>query len=889
MFAPVDIGWQLPSRKEPSLPDVSETSAKAVVFLEAARNWVSQSSNSGISGSHQLKRQIGLALYRQSKLEAAVSSRMSIGVYGASQAGKSYFVSALAKGVDESVSALIGTKEVNFLTEINPSGGKESTGLVTRFTREPLAASTDFPIRISLLSEMDLVKILANSFYADLELDTEGDLASRTSRGLGRLDGLASAGGSTITVEEVADLSFYCDKHFSNNNYYSTLKQAGYWGRLEQLAPISDLRSRQRLYSLLWDSSPPYERLFALLSNELARFSGATSLMCDPSALFEIAGDVWSRSESSVINVTALEMLGNGQEKQVKVRSFKSTASIGIGVLSALASEITINIASAPHEFFEKADLLDFPGARSRHPINRQRFEELEELPTDHFLRGKVAYLFERYCSNYGMSALLLCLGPSNQEVVGLNRLIEDWIVDAVGARPDQREGQPENLFAVLTKFDNEFVMDAGRSLDESRWSTRVTASLVKPFGGQQSARTCWLDNWDSRSAFKNTYWWRSPSADQSGLIKYGPNRTELAIIEERKADVDALRVSYLRSELVQRHFRNPEEAWNSALTLNDGGAQYLVSNLALVCSPELRGRQIHSQILQNCESIASQLRRHYVAAGTDDMQATKRRLADSFILSARDMMAKGRAGEFLSDLVIDEQRGVACYEELCSELRLREPFFNLANAQVKVDLTGLDDVLGLSSPQEVIAQRATQSDILVKAFIEHWARSIREKFRNPGLLDYFGITPDFVEVLCDEAVTGFERLGGVRFISVALDSQHYSNQSSWQSATILTTLLNDFLIYTVLNRDRAREVTTAAGKKTQIFSNISVGRDEQRALEISESTRDYSRQFLVSWALGFFEMIKQNAFIDLRDEQMIKENERLGSLLGDLASMQVN
>jgi hypothetical protein len=104
-----------------------------------------------------------------------------------------------------------------------------------------------------------------------------------------------------------------------------------------------------------------------------------------------------------------------------------------------------------------------------------------------------------------------------------------------------------------------------------------------------------------------------------------------------------------------------------------------------------------------------------------------------------------------------------------------------------------------------------------------------------------------------------------------------------------LTTFLNDFLIYTVINRDRAREVTTATGKKTQIFSNITVGTDDQRELEISESTRDYSRKFLVSWALGFFEMIKQNAFIDLRDEKMIQENESLGVLLGDFSSMQVN
>lgn len=48
-----------------------------------------------------------------------------------------------------------------------PGGGKESTGLVTRFTLTPSGAPTMFPVKLRLLSELDIVKILTNTYYAD--------------------------------------------------------------------------------------------------------------------------------------------------------------------------------------------------------------------------------------------------------------------------------------------------------------------------------------------------------------------------------------------------------------------------------------------------------------------------------------------------------------------------------------------------------------------------------------------------------------------------------------------------------------------------------------------------------------------------------------------------
>ena len=57
----------------------------------------------------------------------------------------------------------------DFLTEINLPGDRESTGLVTRFTAHKSAVEADHPVELRLLSETDVVKILANSFYSDFD------------------------------------------------------------------------------------------------------------------------------------------------------------------------------------------------------------------------------------------------------------------------------------------------------------------------------------------------------------------------------------------------------------------------------------------------------------------------------------------------------------------------------------------------------------------------------------------------------------------------------------------------------------------------------------------------------------------------------------------------
>ena len=87
------------------------------------------------------------------KLEQAVARPMCVGVFGPSQAGKSYLVSVLARPGEKPLIADFDGQGIDFIAEINPEGGKESTGLVTRFSLTRQAHPPGFPVCLRLLSE----------------------------------------------------------------------------------------------------------------------------------------------------------------------------------------------------------------------------------------------------------------------------------------------------------------------------------------------------------------------------------------------------------------------------------------------------------------------------------------------------------------------------------------------------------------------------------------------------------------------------------------------------------------------------------------------------------------------------------------------------------------
>src|SRR4051812_16771291 len=163
-----------------------------------------------------LEREFRMAAVQARKLRAAAERPMAVGVYGLSQAGKSYLISTLARPQGQPLMAELDQRRP-FLADINPESDKEATGLVTRFTMRREAAPPGFPARIRLLTEIDLVKILANSWFRDAR---DPELAGYTAPEAvtAALEALQSVAGGAehgeLAQEDIWDLQNYCEREF---------------------------------------------------------------------------------------------------------------------------------------------------------------------------------------------------------------------------------------------------------------------------------------------------------------------------------------------------------------------------------------------------------------------------------------------------------------------------------------------------------------------------------------------------------------------------------------------------------------------------------------------------------------------------------------------------
>jgi hypothetical protein len=195
------------------------------------------------------------------KLAEAARRPMCVSVFGPSQQGKSYLVGSLARRGAESTKIIFGTESRDFVRDLNPAGNKESTGLVTRFTVRPLTGLPGMPVVFRMLSQTDVIKIMANAFMADFDPDSVTALdASVIDATLSRLRARAGRDPvGNLSEDEVYELHEYFDRYFKNHICHTSLKAV--WSEMESLAPRLSVRDRVELFSLLWQLTPTMTRV----------------------------------------------------------------------------------------------------------------------------------------------------------------------------------------------------------------------------------------------------------------------------------------------------------------------------------------------------------------------------------------------------------------------------------------------------------------------------------------------------------------------------------------------------------------------------------------------------------------------------------------------------
>ena len=292
---------------------LEEGGARARTWIDGVREESSSVSNQADSLIETTRR----ARLAARRTGGAVHRRNCVGVFGPSQAGKSYLVSALARRKDQPLKIDFSGDVRDFLKEINPAGDRESTGLVSRFTRHATEPDSEYPVELRLLSETDLVKIIANSFLCDfdpnnmsIEPPDEQEIRETIRESESAMLGAGSAARHLDEIE-LFDLGEYFHRHFRNR--IGALDRADYWNAVIRTAARLPVARRARLFSMLWGGLEPLTDLFVSLATALERIGHAPEARVSISGLIPRETDDPPRP-NTIIDVAVLNRLNSAED-----------------------------------------------------------------------------------------------------------------------------------------------------------------------------------------------------------------------------------------------------------------------------------------------------------------------------------------------------------------------------------------------------------------------------------------------------------------------------------------------------------------------------------------------------------------------------------------------
>ena len=872
-------------------------------LADAATNWLGDGANREKVGAEaeSLRREFRRAVIRTRKLAGAAERNMCVGVYGPSQAGKSYLISVLGRPKDgELMAAFDGAEPLKYLDKINPEGQGESTGLVTRFTAARVSAPAGFPVKVRFLSESDIVRILANAFAMDGDGSEPVPSPDEIERLLADAEARAgTAADAAFPAEEMWDvLEYLSSDEFGRLAYFTSLR--AYWDRAAALAPRLDPAGRAALLSILWGRHARLTELFLTLASHLKKLG-------DVQEAFVPLGAIIPREESIIDVQTLKELDGEGAFGPVEVRTASGTsATIPRGELTALVAEMIVPMADRPWDFLYETDLLDFPGTRNRFTYDLANYLETGESPLAQlFLRGKVAYLFDRYVAEQELTSMLLCIGDGNMEAKDLPGLMERWVALTHGATPQERMGARCILFFVLTKFDTLLVESGGAGDDpRTRFDRRIQNSMLEPFGKLPDS---WFNDWAGGRPFGNAFWLRNPEYE-AAVIEYNENGREIGIRDGMRSRVDALREGAVDSPLVRRHFADPEAAWDAAMQIDDGGVSRLAGALAEVCVPEVKLAQVRVQLGVQIQTLRRRLAPFYVSSDVETRLAEKRAAANQLVEALYVCFDRNRWGELMEALVVDSGR-------IADEIvRIPGDIHIVTGPEAVRTTPPSSGVSGTRRPrpgrprpggggvvprrQTVPADRALVGDpalqmrrMTMEAFqaeraLAVWMGALHAFLGHSERLTRYSLTEATASDLVSELIEASRRLGLDARIRAALERWNFSLRSERRAgpaATVAAESINAFVARLGMDEIPEAErpvVDTGDGASRPVFEETPVRYAFRTLPDRPELTAE---DRLLDWTFSLHRTFEDNARHVDGVEVDMEQNLRLGEILAGL------
>lgn len=766
---------------------------------------------------------------RARRLAATAPLRPATAVFGLSQHGKSYLVSNMVRSGDGNALEVImpppNERRADFNDEINPDGGKESTGAVTRFTAQqdpPVSGQTG--IQLELLHQGEIASILTTGFMENVTfgeswpaptVDRERvqDLLQQARKGMD------STERDGLTEDDINELRDYVERRFGRDQYFADLSRLGYWEDMAEIAPRIDARSRAPLFAFLWFEAPAVTKIFERLIDGLAQLGFSRFAAVDEKALIP---KTQGGKPVTIIDVNVVSGLSKDQEEPppLEVRAQHGQATLPRSVVTGLTKEIILQIPpeSARQEnmgFLQHSDVFDFPGARNPKDIPRAKLErgheDFEVEIKEVFVRGKVAFLFARYDQEFRVGSLIICQRESNLESTAAAKAAYQWVAKNIGASPDERDGKKNLFFMVFTFWNMELAKQASdREGHESKWQARLVTNFQEEWERVQPVDK-WLSRWEPGRSFQSCFFVRDPRFSQA--VFDGDGQRETQIRADQKQNMETMRESFVNSPIVRRHVGDPAGMWDGSSTPNKSGAEALLAALSRGTSSEDKPAQVRNEFNRVLSTSRAVLEPHYHGGDKEkEIEKARKEGAQAGETVWRMLKEKGTFGIFLDRLYASPAMSWKVYFDTINEVIDGASSHGApasgppTGARPELDGGSIFDFMGSGSgaaePTEPEGQAASEPvrskpQMFANTLMDRWYAHLTSLAEDPVLLEQVGLDQDGAFLILrgvkEAAIRNRVQESIASAVQPGLDSNASESVIDRYSA-IATQILNDFV-----------------------------------------------------------------------------------------------
>lgn len=832
---------------------------------------------------------------------------MTVGFFGISQAGKSYLISALAAGSNGELEALYGDRKVDFIKEVNPvGGGKEATGLVTRFTRQVPDAPAGYPVPLRLFSEIDLAKILANTWFNDFnheQLSYQLDESRIEERLRPYLQRSGQANGhSGVSSEDVVALWDYLNASFRKS--VEKLEHA-YWPQVLEVAPTLSPNERAELFSLLWGELPELTETYRSLANVLAKLNHAEMVFAPLETLID-------HSRGSIMNVDSLNKLGSNQSHAVEIRFWKEnqqtgSASLSQAELAALTSELIFPLAEVTDQSVTRqVDLLDFPGYRGRLKLTALKDADPDNPVSQLLLRGKVAYLFERYTDNQEMNALVVCASSFKQsDVADVGPVLTRWVDKTQGKNADERGGTKPGLFWAITMCDMRITDSLKKTESQLKEACdgMLHITLLERFAQYE-----WLKEWSPGQPFNNCFLVRKPGMDNPFLtlenIPGQESLKEVALADRYRGVLDTMGAVFASGEKIKRHVADPSAAWEAMLSLNDGGMHRLTEALRGVANLEFKLKRLQTQLRECRENTGDkQLGRWFEKDGEGKIEQKQAIAKDLWqglsacapsigeMINRLDLPPHELRNIYLSIRDQDNESQAAGEPRAAVSFAANpfggNPFAGNPFADNPFATAPADDKSAMDEAAAPVAERVGRDDAFAHEAFKAWVAHLRDLPLQTASWQQLGMNSEMITLLCEELITASTRLELEGKLKHALAGQEQAGtlRSQLMARQVLRAQLTirDFIAwFGYLSLPEDQVPNSYVGEKKKVFARqATLGQDELPQLPSLAPQPGVA--YMGDWLSALMTLILDNAGHSATRDISIEHNRQLGQIIGQM------